>query len=52
MGKVMDYYFEKKIKGEKINPEVIKNIFKAGRAEGKKKSKEYKRQIDIQKRNL
>lgn len=52
MGKVMDYYFEKKIKGEKIDPEMIKNIFKAGRAEGKQKSKANKKAIDIQKDKL
>jgi uncharacterized protein (DUF697 family) len=52
MGKVMDYYFEKKIKGEKVDPEMIKNIFKAGRAEGKQKSKANKKAIDIQKGKL
>jgi len=49
MGKVMDYYFEKKIKGEKVDPEMIKNIFKKAKAEGKQKSKENKEEIKKQK---
>lgn len=52
MGKVMDYYFEKKIKGEKVDPELIKSIFKKAKAEGKKKSKENKEEIKKQKNQL
>ncbi len=52
MGKVMDYYFEKKVKGEKIDPEMIKKIFKKAKAEGKQKSKENKEEINKQKNNL
>jgi len=52
MGKVMDYYFEKKIKGEKIDPEMVKSIFKKAKAEGKQKSKENKEQINKQKNKL
>ncbi|OAD39454.1 YcjF family protein [Polaribacter atrinae] len=52
MGKVMDYYFEKKIKGEKIDPEMIKSIFKKAKAEGKQKSKEKKEEIHKQKNEL
>jgi len=52
MGRAMNYYFEKKIKGEKTDPEMIKNIFKAGRAEGKQKSKDNKDAIDDEKKKL
>jgi uncharacterized protein (DUF697 family) len=52
MGKVMDYYFEKKIKGEKIDPEMVKSIFKRAKAEGKQKSKENKEEINKQKNKL
>jgi uncharacterized protein (DUF697 family) len=52
MGKVMDYYFEKKIKGEKVDPEMIKSIFKKAKAEGKQKSKENKEEIKKQKNKL
>jgi uncharacterized protein (DUF697 family) len=52
MGKVMDYYFEKKIKGEKIDPEMVKSIFKKAKAEGKQKSKENKEEINKQKNKL
>ncbi|WP_053976572.1 YcjF family protein [Mangrovimonas xylaniphaga] len=52
MGKVMDYYFEKKIKGQKIDPEMIKIIFKQAKAEGKEKSKENKAEINKQKHQL
>lgn len=45
----MDYYFEKKIKGEKVDPEMIKSIFKKAKAEGKQKSKENKEEIKKQK---
>lgn len=49
MGKVMDYYFIKKIKGEKVDPEMIKNIFKKAKEEGKNISKEKKEEINKQK---
>jgi uncharacterized protein (DUF697 family) len=49
MGKVMDYYFEKKIKGEKVDPEIIRSIFKKAKSEGKQKSKENKEEINKQK---
>lgn len=52
MGRVMDYYFEKKIKGEKIDPEMVKNIFKQASEEGKKKSKENKDNIDAVSKEL
>lgn len=52
MGKVMDYYFEKKIKGEKVDPEMVKSIFKKAKAEGKQKSKENKEEINKQKSKL
>src|SRR5690554_4952012 len=45
MGRVMDYYFEKKIKGQKVDPDMVKSIFKQAREEGKKKSKENKDNI-------
>ena len=52
MGKVMDYYFVKKIKGEKVDPKMIKNIFKKAREEGKQKAKENKEKINRQKDTL
>lgn len=52
MGKVMDYYFVKKIKGEKIDPEIVKNIFKKAKYEGKQKSKENIVDINKRKNNL
>lgn len=52
MGKVMDYYFEKKIKGEKLDPEMVKSIFKKAKAEGKQKSKENKDEINKQKNKM
>lgn len=52
MGKVMDYFFEKKIKGQKVDPEMIKSIFKKAKAEGKQKSKENKEEINKQKNKL
>lgn len=52
MGKVMDYYFEKKIKGQKIDPETIKEIFRQAKAEGKQKSKENREEINKQKNQL
>lgn len=52
MGKVMDHYFEKKIKGEKIDPEMIKAVFQKARAEGKKKADENKEEINRRKREF
>lgn len=52
MGKVMDYYFEKKIKGQKVDPEMIKRIFKQAKEEGRQKSKENKEEIKKQKDKL
>ena len=52
MGNVMDYYFIKKKKGEKIDPEIIKNIFKKAKEEGKQKAKENKNKINTQKNKL
>ncbi len=52
MGKVMDYYFIKKIKGEKVDPEMIKSIFQKAKAEGKQKAKENKEEINKQKNKL
>ena len=44
LGKVMDFYFIKKSRKEKIDPEIIKNIWeetlRQKKAEGKKKSKD------------
>ena len=52
MGKVMDYYFEKKIKGQKVDPEMIKAIFSKAKAEGKQRAKENKEEINKRKREL
>lgn len=52
MGRVMDYYFIKKIKGEKIDKEAIQNLFKAARTEGKKEAKENKDEINKRKDEL
>ena len=52
MGKVMDYYFEKKIKGQKVDPEMIKAIFRNAKAEGKQKAKENKEEINKRKKEL
>ncbi|WP_086478209.1 YcjF family protein [Arenibacter amylolyticus] len=52
MGHVMDYYFVKKIKGEKINKEELNNIFKKARAEGKKTAKKNKEEINKRKDEL
>ena len=52
MGRVMDYYFIKKIKGEKIDKETLQNIFKKARAEGKTRSKENKEDINKKKAEL
>ena len=52
IGNVMDYYFIQKIKGEKINPDMVKDIFKRKKEEGKQKSKENKDEINKQKNEL
>ncbi len=52
MGRVMDYYFLKKIKGEKINKDDLNNIFKKARAEGKKTAKDNKEEINKRKKEL
>ena len=52
IGRVMDYYFEKKIKGEKIDSEMIKSIFKNAKKEGKRKAKENKEEINKTKKEL
>ncbi|WP_024482437.1 YcjF family protein [Cellulophaga baltica] len=52
MGRVVDYYFDKKIKGEKINKEDLNSIFKKARAEGKKSAKENKEEINKRKEEL
>lgn len=52
MGRVMDYYFEKKIKGENINTEELKKIFKLARVEGKNKAKENEDDINSVKEDL
>jgi uncharacterized protein (DUF697 family) len=49
---VMDYYFLRKKKGEKVDKEVIKDIFKTAKAEGKKKAKENKEAINKKKDEL
>lgn len=50
MGKVMDYYFEKKIKGEKVDPIMAKNIWKKARTESKQHID--KKEINKQKKEL
>jgi uncharacterized protein (DUF697 family) len=52
MGKVMDFYFEKKIKGQKVDPEMVKAVFHKAKAEGKRKAKENKEEINKRKREL
>lgn len=52
MGKVMDHYFQKKIKGEKIDPEMMKSVFEKAKSEGKKRAKENKEEINKRKREL
>lgn len=52
MGRVMDYYFIKKKKAEKIDKDVLKDIFKQARAEGKKVSKEKSDEINKTKEKL
>lgn len=49
MGKVMDYYFVKKIRVEKIDPKMIKLIFKKAKEDAKQKAKENKEEINKQK---
>src|SRR6056297_571411 len=45
IGKVMDFYFEKKSKGEKIQAETMKNLYKKYIEEGKKIGKKEKKKI-------
>ncbi len=45
IGRVMDYYFITKTKGEKIDEEMLKSIFKSAQKEGKKTAKENKDEI-------
>ena len=52
IGRVMDYYFIKKKKGEKIDKEVLKNIFKQARTDGKKVAKDKKEEINKAKEEL
>ncbi|WP_417214267.1 YcjF family protein [Bizionia sp.] len=52
MGRVMDYYFVKKSKGEKIDKEALQKIFKQARQEGKQKAKENKEEINKKKNEL
>lgn len=52
IGKVMDYFFIKKVKGEKIDPEAVKRIFNQAKAEGKQKAKENKADINKKKEEL
>ncbi|SFD21072.1 Uncharacterized conserved protein, DUF697 family [Algibacter lectus] len=52
IGRVMDHYFIKKAKGEKIDKETLQNIFKQARAEGKKTAKDNKDEINKAKEEL
>jgi len=52
IGKVMDYYFVKKLKGEKIDPETVKLIFAKAKAEGKQVAKENKEEINKKKADI
>lgn len=52
IGRVMDYYFVKKIKGEKIDKDDLKDIFKKAKEEGKKEAKENKDEINKRKEEL
>lgn len=45
MGKVMDYYYDKKRKGEKISEDEIKNIFKKSKKRGTEIGKEHEKEI-------
>lgn len=49
MGKAMDYYFKQKVKGQKIDKALFKDIYKKEKAKGKQKSKEQKEEINKQK---
>tara|TARA_R110000744_G_scaffold2614_2_gene10406 strand:- start:7526 stop:8089 length:564 start_codon:yes stop_codon:yes gene_type:complete len=52
MGRVMDYYFLKKIKGEKIDKSEMKDIMKRAKAESKNVMKENKEEINKRKKEL
>jgi len=52
IGRVMDYYFLKKIKGEKIDESDVQNIFKRARKESEKVRKENKDEINKKKNEL
>lgn len=52
IAKVMDYYFVQKVKGGKIDKTMAKEIFKNAKAEGKKKAKENKDEINKKKEEL
>tara|TARA_R110000868_G_scaffold361299_1_gene623277 strand:+ start:268 stop:831 length:564 start_codon:yes stop_codon:yes gene_type:complete len=52
MGRVVDYYFTKKIKGEKITKNDLKNVMKKAKAESKDVMKENKEEINKRKREL
>lgn len=49
MGKVIDAYFTKKIKGEKITKEELNKIFKAAKKQGQKMGKEKEDEIKKEK---
>lgn len=48
MGKVMNYYFKAKVKGEKISKENIREIFKEAKKRGQKMGKEKEEEIKNQ----
>lgn len=52
MGRVMDYYFLKKIKGEKIVKSDLKDIMKKAKAESKDVMKENEEEINKRKKEL
>jgi len=52
MGRVMDYYFIKKIKGEKIVKSELKDIMKKAKAESKNVMKENEEEINKRKKEL
>ena len=52
MGRVIDYYFVKKMRGEKIDKEALQNVFRQARAEGKNVAKENKGEIKKRKAEL
>lgn len=49
MGKAMDYYFKQKVRGQKIDKALFRDIYKKEKAKGKQKSKEQKEEINKQK---